>query len=108
MSTRRDPKGKRALFETPPTRPENPLEDDVLVETPKREGRDALYSTGPHVSGTVVVDCSYCGVRTRTSLVDALIRVLLVSLWIPGKRFSRWLQCPSCQRRSWTRIEWSG
>jgi hypothetical protein len=34
--------------------------------------------------------------------------VLAISFWFPGKRYSRWLQCPSCQRRSWVRVHWMG
>jgi hypothetical protein len=40
------------------------------------------------------------------STVEAGIRVLAISAWIPGKRYSRWLLCPDCRQRTWCRIEW--
>jgi hypothetical protein len=36
------------------------------------------------------------------------VRIAMISLWIPGKEHSRWMQCPNCQRRSWCRTEWLG
>jgi hypothetical protein len=38
--------------------------------------------------------------------IEAFVRILYVSVWIPGKRFSRWVQCPECERRTWCRIHW--
>jgi len=105
---RDDPLGKRALFETPPVRPDDPLDDDPLIVAEHPDGRDALFSTGPHQPGTVVVGCSHCGVRSRISLVEAAVRIFAISLWFPGKTHSRWIQCPSCQRRAWCKIEWFG
>lgn len=106
MTGRPDPHGKRALFETPPVEPDDPLEDDVLIEPEERVGRAALFSTGDHQSGTGTIDCSYCGTKTRASHIDMGVRIALISLWIPGKHYSRWIQCPHCQRRSWCRVEW--
>ncbi len=106
MTDRSDPQGKRALFETPPTDIDDPLEDDELREPEHREGQAALFSTGEHQSGTGVIDCSHCDTKTRASYVDIGVRIALISLWIPGKHFSRWMQCPNCQRRSWCRVQW--
>ena len=106
MSSRPDPQGKRALFETPPTEVEDSLDDDVLVEPEPPDGIRSLFSTGPPLPGTAVIDCSHCGARTRSSLIDVAVRILVISLWVPGKHFSRWLQCPNCQRRSWCRVAW--
>jgi len=103
-----DPKGKRALFEVPPLVEDDPIRDDPLVGGDEPQGREALFSAGPHRPGTVTIDCAHCGVRSRVSLVEAVVRILSISLWFPGKRFSRWMQCPSCQRRSWVRVEWTG
>jgi hypothetical protein len=106
MSSRQDPQGKRALFEAPPTPVEDPLDDDVLVEPHPPNGIRSIFSTGPHLPGTAVIDCSHCGARTRSSFIDLAVRICLVSLWVPGKHYSRWLQCPNCQRRSWCRVAW--
>lgn len=108
MTGRDDPKGKRALFEAPPAREDDPIDHDPLVGGEHSDGKDALYSTGQRRPGTVVIDCSNCSTRTRVSVVDAAVRIVSVSAWIPGKRFSRWMQCPSCQRRSWVRVRWLG
>ena len=105
--TLKDPQGKRALFETPAVMVDDTVRDDVLIPLDLREGRTALFSVGPHQAGTGVVDCTHCGARTRISYVEILVRIALISLWIPGKEHSRWLQCPNCQRRSWCRVEWS-
>jgi hypothetical protein len=32
----------------------------------------------------------------------------MISIWIPGRQYSRWMQCPNCQRRSWCRVNWLG
>ena len=107
MTGRDDPHGKRALFEAPAT-PADPLEADPLVAEEAAAGREALYSTGPHRTGTTVIECSHCGVRTRVSLVETFVRLLAISFWAPARHYSRWLQCPNCQRRSWCRVHWSG
>lgn len=106
MTDRRDKSGKRALFEAPPIRVDDTLEGDPLVERHHNEGREALYSAGPRESGTAVVTCSACGVRSRISVVETVVRILAISLWIPGRTYSRWMQCPSCQNRTWCRVEW--
>ena len=108
MTGRSDPQGKRALFEALLVDIDDPLEDDVLHDPKRREGQAALFSTGEHQSGTGVIDCSHCGTKTRASHVDIGVRIALISLWIPGKHFSRWMQCPNCQRRSWCRVAWWG
>ncbi len=100
--TERDPQGKRALFEAPPAQ----LEDAEDHEP--ADGTDALYSSGPHRPGTVALDCSRCGIRTRMSLVEVGVRIAYLSLWFPGRRYSRYMQCPECQRRTWCRVEWFG
>ncbi len=106
MTGRSDPQGKRALFEAPPVDIDDPLEDDVLHDPKRREGQAALFSTGEHQSGTGVIDCSHCGTKTRASHVDIGVRIALISLWIPGKHFSRWMLCPECDKRTWCRVHW--
>jgi hypothetical protein len=104
-----DPLGKRALFSPPPAAaPEDLLEDDGLVKRQAATGKQALFSAGPRRRGTAVVECSRCLNHTRMSLVEVGVRIALVSAWIPGKHFSRWMQCPECERRTWCRVHWLG
>ncbi len=103
-----DPKGKRALFEAPAVVLDDTLRDDVLITVDLRDGKEALFSVGPHQAGTGVVECTNCGARTRISYLEIAVRIAMISLWIPGKQHSRWMQCPNCQRRSWVRVEWLG
>jgi hypothetical protein len=108
VTERGDPKGKRALFETPPVHEEDPITGDPLVGGEPPQGKRALFSAGGHRPGTVTIDCAHCGARSRVSIVDAMVRVLAISVWLPVKRYNRWLQCPNCQRRSWVRVHWLG
>lgn len=105
--TRRDPLGKRALFETPPVGRKEPAGEEAAGSDPS-DGTDALYSVGPHRRGTVVFACSECGVRSRMSAIEAGVRIAFFSAWIPGRRYNRWVQCPECERRTWSRIHWFG
>lgn len=96
-----DPQGRRALFETPVS-----AARDTIRSGNPREGKDALYSTGPRQTGTVVVDCSACTARTRINITDLGLRWLTGSAWIPGRRHSHWMRCPSCGKRTWCSIAW--
>lgn len=96
-----DPQGKRALFEAPV----GAARDTLRSGTP-REGREALFSTGKREAGTVVVACSSCHARSRINLTDLGLRMLTVSVWLPGRRHSHWLRCPACEHRTWCRIGW--
>lgn len=103
--TERDPMGKNALFSPPPMAPaEDLIADDHRVKP--AEGKHALYSAGPRRKGTVVLECSRCLNHSRMSTVEAGVRIAMISVWIPGKRFSRWMQCPECEQRTWCRIHW--
>lgn len=106
MSDRTDREGKRALFETPPIEIEDSLRDDPLVERHDVDGHEALYSAGHHEPGTAAVTCSECDVRTRIPHVELAVRILALSLWIPGRSYSRRIQCPACQTRTWCKVEW--
>jgi hypothetical protein len=97
-----DPTGKHALF-TSPVR----AAPDQLTPGNQKEGRDALFSTGPRQAGTVIVTCSTCRVRTRSSLVDLGVRLLSISMWIPGRRYNHWMRCPACAQHTWCRIGWN-
>ncbi len=97
----KDPLGKSALFSPPTaTKPD---------ESARQEGVRGLYSTDTERQlGTVLMECSACFARTRVSLLDAGARIMRLSIWIPGKSHSRWLSCPACERRTWSRIHWTG
>lgn len=106
MTTRRDREGKRALFEAPPIEVDDTLRDDPLVERHDVDGHDVLYSAGHRERGTAVITCSECGVRSRISLVETVVRIFAISLWIPTRTYSRWMPCPACQQRTWCKVEW--
>jgi hypothetical protein len=103
-----DPLGKNALFSPPPSPTPKVKPADEQPGRPD-QGVRALYSTaGEPRLGTVVMECSDCLVRTRVSLHDVTSRILRFSIWIPGKSHSRWLLCPACEQRTWSRIRWTG
>lgn len=97
-----DPQGRRALFEMPVEAPR-----DSIRSGQAKEGKDALYSTGPRQTGSVVVECGGCGVRTRISLTDVAMRLATLSLWMPGRRKGHWMRCPACETRQWCAIAWN-
>lgn len=97
-----DPAGKHALFSAPPT-----AARDQIMPGNQKEGRDALFSTGPRQPGTVVITCSTCKVRTRATLVDLGIRLVSISAWIPGRSHSHWMRCPACHKHTWCRVGWN-
>lgn len=101
----KDPMGKRALFSPPPA---PPPDQRVARGAAPVDGKEALYSAGPRRSGTVVVECSRCLNHTRMSTVELGVRIAFISMWIPGKRYSRWMQCPECEHRTWCRVHWFG
>ena len=53
-----------------------------------------------------MVACSSCHARSRINLTDLGLRMLTVSVWLPGRRHSHWLRCPACEHRTWCRIGW--
>jgi hypothetical protein len=109
VTARRDREGKRALFEAPPIEVDDTLKDDPIVERHHTDGQEALYSAGPREPGTAVIVCSSCGVRSRITIIETLVRILAISLWIPMRpSYNRLIPCPSCQQRTWCRVEWTG
>ena len=103
MSTRRiDPQGKAALFQSPVA-----AAPDTLGTGNQKEGKDALYSTGPRQPGTVIIECSACQARSRTNLVDLGVRLVSISVWIPGRRYPHWIRCPACYDHTWCKIGWT-
>ena len=96
-----DPQGKRALFEAPVG-----AARDTIRSGKTAVGKDALYSTGPRQVGTVVVRCSACEARTRINLTDLSMRFVTGSVWLPIRKHSHWMRCPSCGKRTWCHIGW--
>lgn len=101
-SPRFDPNGRHALFSAPVK-----AAPDQIRPGNQKEGKHALYSTGPRQPGTVIVECRECGTRTRTSLVDVGIRLASISVWWPGRRHSHWMRCPGCHTHTWCRVGWT-
>jgi hypothetical protein len=97
-----DPAGKQALFSAPVQ-----AARDQIGAGNQKEGREALYSSGPRQPGTVVIACSSCLARTRVSLIDVGVRLLSVSLWLPARRYPHWMRCPACHRHQWCAIHWN-
>jgi hypothetical protein len=56
--------------------------------------------------GTVVVQCSACGARSRLGWAEFAWRHLPFWLWVPWQRFSRFMACPACDRRAWLSVSW--
>jgi hypothetical protein len=101
---REDPLGKRALFSS-------------AVDAPTSSGggssagtmrKQALFtaSEGERRLGTVVVECSTCGARTRLGWGEFTRRHLPLWLWIPWTKYSRFIACPACDRRTWLAVNW--
>ncbi|MDH4115864.1 MAG: hypothetical protein OEX04_09810 [Acidimicrobiia bacterium] len=87
-----DPTGKRALFTS------------QTGQDQAADGKAALFSHADQPPGPVLIDCQRCGATTHVGAGDALRRVLGLSLWVPGKPYSRRLRCPACHRRAWVRL----
>jgi len=97
-----DPTGKAALFGTQVT-----AAPDQIADGPHAYGKEALFSSPRRRPGTVLVECSACRARTRTSYIDLGLRLALGSAWIPLGRHQHWMRCPNCGRRHWCRIGWT-
>jgi hypothetical protein len=97
-----DPQGKQALFDAPVQAP-----PDQLAPGQRREGKQALYSTGPREVGTVIVECGTCEVRTRTGMLSLGVRMLPFTAWLPARRHPHFMRCPACGAMTWCRIGWT-
>jgi hypothetical protein len=97
-----DPLGKRALYSVaaPPRASNGPN-----TATMRKE---ALFSAseGEKRLGTLVVECSSCGARSRLGWAEFAWRHLPVWLWFPWLRYSQWMSCPACERRTWLGVGW--
>jgi hypothetical protein len=99
-----DPLGKRALFsvaEAPAARP-SPAAATATMS------KESLFSASEDARrfGTVVVDCSACGARSRLGWAEFAWRHMPFGLWIPWLRYSQYMSCPACERRTWLGVAW--
>lgn len=99
-----DPLGKRALFsvaEAPAARPSSTAATATI-------SKESLFSASGDARqfGTVVVDCSGCGARSRLGWAEFAWRHLPFGLWIPWLRYSQYMSCPACERRTWLGVAW--
>jgi hypothetical protein len=110
-----DPLGKRALFWVPGTTPE-PGERGPRGTVRPALGKEALYSDAPPnreavesdnpiaERGFLEVECSTCRTMSRIGLLDLVIYQFPVGIWLPWRKFSRYMTCPACRRRAWTSV----
>ena len=102
----RDPLGKAALFTAAPS-----ASGAAPATTPTDdEGRGAtqLFSRTEARPGTVLLDCSSCGRRTRVTYAEFAALHFPVWAWVPSPTRSHrhWLRCPACRRFAWLRAGW--
>jgi len=102
MNVPRDPAGKRALFSVSDDNRDAPARREIGDP----EGKSALYSTATRRTGTVVLDCSECGGRTRVGYPEFARRHLPAWLWFPWREHSRLMLCPACEHRTWVAARW--
>ena len=100
-----DPLGRRALFSVPEATGTEPGGRPAGNATISKE---ALFSAseGERRLGTVVVECSACGARTRLNWAEFTWRHLPVGAWLPWLRYSQYMSCPACDRRTWLGVAW--
>ena len=96
--------GKRALFSVadPPGRPTSLCHRHISKESLFSASEDARRL------GTVVVECSACGARSRLGWAEFARRHLPFWLWFPWLRYSQYMSCPACDRRTWLGVSWFG
>ena len=96
-----DPLGKRALFSVS----DSPRENGPATATITKASLFTA-SEGARRFGTVVVDCSACRARTRLGWSEFAWRHLPLWLWVPWLRYSQYMSCPACERRTWLGVAW--
>jgi hypothetical protein len=83
------------------SRPARPARDPM--------GKAALFSDDTRRPGTVVIECSACGVSTRISYAEFATASLPFSIWLPplpALKFNRRITCPACAEWAWVRAHW--
>jgi hypothetical protein len=95
-----DPLGKRALFSV--------AEPPRATNSTATISKTSLFSAseGARRFGTLVVVCSACGARSRLGWAEFASRHLPYGLWFPWLRYSQYMSCPACERRTWLGVAW--
>jgi hypothetical protein len=105
--TDQQPRSRRSS--ATPRRRSDKTPEAVLPAEPDPLGKMALFSGDEprRPLGTLVVECSSCKRETPVSGVALLRSALPFSLHLPlVRRFSSYMRCPACGRRTWLRITW--
>jgi hypothetical protein len=102
------PDGRRALFSAPGEHASEttaPHPSGGAAQTPDEPAATTTVSDAGRGRGDVVVVCRTCLARSPVPLVS-LAALLIPSVWLPTRQWSRLMRCPSCGRLSWCRVEW--
>ena len=77
----------------------------VAAAEPDRTGARApeLMQVDFEVNGTA----RSLRLDTRVTLLDLGVRLVSISAWIPRRRYSHWMRCPSCHQHTWCEIGWN-
>jgi hypothetical protein len=104
---RRDPSGKRAIFSAS-SEDSAPGSPPGVAATPEIDRPERPVSNDPARPGTLVVECSSCGERTRVTYFDFALLNLPLGFYvpIPGRRFKHRMTCPACSRWTWVGARW--
>ena len=43
-----------------------------------------------------------------TAVADVAMRLAMATVWVPFRRHSHWMSCPSCGQRTWCQVRWTG
>jgi hypothetical protein len=99
-----DPLGKAALFSSAATGVAPTRADGE----PEGRGATQLFSRAAARPGTLLVDCSSCGRRTRVTYAEFAALHFPLWMWIPApsRTHRHWLRCPACRRFAWLRAGW--
>jgi hypothetical protein len=99
--------GKRALFSVADP-PRDGAPGATRTIRPTAMSKESLFSASEDARrfGTVVVGCSACGARSRLGWAEFAWRHLPFWLWLPWMRYSRFMSCPACDRRTWLSVSW--
>ena len=38
----------------------------------------------------------------------SVVRLVSISVWLPGRKNRHWMRCPACERTHWSPIDWTG
>lgn len=111
---RRGATGKRALYSQAGGRPagvkavrkaEAPrVPNRTRMSLPREEAAADVLADPLRGQGPLLITCSSCGVETRVRVADFLFFLFPVPLLLPGRKFDRYMTCPSCRRRTWVGV----